>query len=119
LLTVVFNAAHIVTLAGSCRQSRSSQDLPALGETPNGLQALIAFNRVNLWDYIQSNPLAASAAIDRRNYCVAADSARQPPGALQVQSPGVGSGGLGAKTPGPVTGRRGSTARSRAVSALG
>jgi hypothetical protein len=37
-----------VGVAGTCRQSRSSRDLPALGETPNGLQALIAFNRVNL-----------------------------------------------------------------------
>lgn len=103
---------------GSCRQSLSSQELPALGETPNGLQALIAFNRVNLWEYIQSNPLAASAAVDRRNYRVA-DSARQAPGALQVQTPGAGSGGQGGKTPGPVTGRRANTGRSRGVSSLG
>jgi hypothetical protein len=108
-----------VLFAGSCRQSRSSQDLPALGETPNGLQALIAFNRVNLWEYIQSNPLAASASVDRRNYCVAADSARQSPGALQVQTPGAGGVGQGGKTQGPVTGRRTNASRSRALSSLG
>lgn len=89
-------------------------ELPSVGQTPCSLHALTnqlaAFNRVNLWEYIQSNPLAASAAIDRHSYSAASDT--QPSARLQVrvQAGGVGMGG--AKTPGPISSSRAKASRT-------
>eukprot|EP00877_Chromochloris_zofingiensis_P012667 jgi/Chrzof1/7654/Cz02g31220.t1 len=52
----------------------STPSLPTLGETPNALSKLTALNRVNLSEWIDSIPLAASAARDKRCLFVATDT---------------------------------------------